>query len=220
MRYADLATQMTATLEYERDSVNPYDLAQMWTEQNDARSYVVIGDPAARLPIAMPDEKPAERPALGTISVSTVPAATAGKEKAAPAPPEEKGEEPAPEEYAVDFGIQVSDLTGSIKQFTNQLASALGRAATNITTLEVKTYTTDDLVTVTQGEEAQAKLRAYTRVAFDGDMQVYVPATVGGVDEELWKIHADMVREAQANRAKFLQSMAELATNLLQNLKL
>ena len=224
MRYADLATQMAATLEYERDSVNPYDLAQMWTEQNDARSYVVIGDPAARLPIAMPDEKPAERPALGTISVSSAPAAPTGKGKAAPAAPtgKEKAAPAPPEEadFAVDFGIQVSDLTGSIKQFTNQLASALGRAATNITTLEVKTYTTSDIATVAQGEEAQAKLRAYTRVAFDGDMQVYVPAKVGGVDEELWKIHADMVREAQSNRAQFLQSMAELATNLLQNLKL
>jgi hypothetical protein len=220
MRYADLAAQMTATLEYDRDSVDPYDLAQMWTEQNDARSYVVIGDPAVRLPIAMPDEKPTERPTIGTISLSTAAAAPVEKGKAAPAPPEEEGREPAAEDFGVDFGIQVSDLTGSIKQFTNQLASALSRAAKNITTLEVKTYTTDDIVPVTQGEEERAKLRAYTRVAFDGDMQVYVPAKVGGVDEELWKIHADMVREAQANRAQFLQSMAELATNLLQNLKL
>jgi hypothetical protein len=220
MRYADLATQMTATLEYERDSVNPYDLAQMWTEQNDARSYVVIGDPAARLPIAMPDEKPAERPALGTISLSTAPAAPAGKAETALTRSEEKGEGSGPEEFAVDFGLQVSDLSGSIKQFTNQLASALGKAAANITTLEVKTFTTDDIATVAQGGEGRAKLRAYTRVAFDGDMQVYVPAKVGGVDEELWKIHADMVREAQANRAQFLQSMAELATNLLKNLNL
>jgi hypothetical protein len=218
MRYADLATQMAATLEYERDSIDPYDLAQMWTEQNDARSYVVIGDPAARLPIAMPDEKPAVRPALGTISLSTTPAASTGK--IAPARPEEKGEGAGPEEFAVDFGLQVSDLTSSIKQFTNQLASALGKAAANITTLEVKTFTTDDIATVAQGDEGQAKLRAYTRVAFDGDMQVYVPAKVGGVDEELWKIHADMVREAQTNRAQFLQSMAELATNLLKNLNL
>jgi hypothetical protein len=220
MRYADLATQMTATLEYERDSVNPYDLAQMWTEQNDARSYVVIGDPAARLPIAMPDEKPAERPALGTTSISTVPAASTGKAEAVPARPGDKMEPSGPEEFAVDFGLQVSDLSGSIKQFTNQLASALSKAAANITTLEVKTFTTDDIATVAQGDEGRAKLRAYTRVAFDGDMQVYVPAKVGGVDEELWKIHADMVREAQANRAQFLQSMAELATNLLKNLNL
>jgi hypothetical protein len=220
MRYADLATQMAATLEYERDSVDAYDLAQMWTEQNDARSYVVIGDPAARLPIAMPGEKPAERPAPGTISLSTAPAAPTGKAETAPSRPEGKVKASGPEEFAVDFGLQVSDLTSSIKQFTNQLASALGKAAANITTLEVKTFTTDDIATVAQGEEGRAKLRAYTRVAFDGDMQVYVPAKVGGVDEELWKIHADMVREAQANRAQFLQSMAELATNLLKNLNL
>jgi len=58
-----------------------------------------------------------------------------------------------------------------------------------------------------------------TRIAFDGDTQVYVPAHKQGVDQDLWQIHMAMVQEAQANRAQFLQTMAEMATNLLKSLK-
>ncbi|MDY7078295.1 MAG: hypothetical protein SXV54_15370 [Chloroflexota bacterium] len=218
MRYADLATQLTANLEYKSDSISPYDLAQMWTEQNDARSYVVIGDPAARLPIALPDETPIERPALPTISVSTAPPADTTPAPSAEGPPVESPADA--ESFAEAFGLreQFDDLTGSVKKFTDQLATALSKAATDILTLEVKTYATDDLDKVAQGDESQARLRALTRVDFDGDMRVYVPEKGSGVDQELWKIHAEMVQEAQSNRAQFMQTMAEMATNLLKSL--
>jgi hypothetical protein len=53
MKYADLAAELTAILEeleYDPSYINPYDLAQKWTAHNDSRSYVVIGDPATRIP--------------------------------------------------------------------------------------------------------------------------------------------------------------------------
>jgi hypothetical protein len=221
MRYADLASQLSADLEeleYDEDYISPYELAQKWTENNDSRSYVVIGDPAVRLPIAMPDEKPKERPSLGTISVS------AASPRAATRAASQKFSEAEAEALSAEvaFGLreQFNDLASSVRKFTDQLADALGKAAAEIMTLQVKTYTTDDLEQFTQGGESQVRLRALTRVDFDGDVHVYVPEKrEGGVDRELWQIHLEMVKEAQANRAQFLQAIAEMATNLLKSLK-
>jgi hypothetical protein len=64
-------------------------------------------------------------------------------------------------------------------------------------------------------------LRALTRVAFDGDLQVYVPEKSDrGVDQALWSIHKAMVEEAQESRANFLATMADLAARLLDSLRI
>jgi hypothetical protein len=71
LRYAALATELTQAveeLEWDGNYMNDYDLAQMWTMHNDARGYVVIGDPAVQSPVALPTEKEKERPALDTAA--------------------------------------------------------------------------------------------------------------------------------------------------------
>jgi hypothetical protein len=59
-RYASLATDLTQQLEAVEfdDPYDPYEVAMNWTSHNDARGYVVLGDPAVRLPLAKSTETP------------------------------------------------------------------------------------------------------------------------------------------------------------------
>lgn len=218
LRYADMSSELSKIMEdrqHGSTSVNNYDLTQMWTANNDARGYVVIGDPAVSIPLAEQAETPAARPALDAVGAPPV---VVGGAQAAPS----AMEQPPAAMAAVDFGLreQFDGLTGSLKRFTDQLADALGKAAADILTLDVETYSTSNLPAAALGNSQNARLRAYTHIDFDGDMQVYVPENLeGAVDQEVWTIHMETVREAQANRAKSIQAMAELATNLLKNLK-
>jgi len=52
VRYAALATELTAALEAFTEP-NDFQLTELWTANHDARGYVVIGDPAVRLKVAL-----------------------------------------------------------------------------------------------------------------------------------------------------------------------
>jgi hypothetical protein len=52
-RYAAVSTELTAVLERAQwEEPDPYEVSEMWTANNDARGYVIVGDPAVRLPQA------------------------------------------------------------------------------------------------------------------------------------------------------------------------
>ncbi len=83
-RYAEISSDLTSYLnkyEFNPDDMDAEMVADLWTANNDARSYVVIGDPAVRMPVRRAGQAAAERPSLTPV-ISSAPKATS----AAPAP--------------------------------------------------------------------------------------------------------------------------------------
>jgi hypothetical protein len=243
MKYAEISSDLSADLDelmWDPQYMSAYELAHRWTANNDARSYVVVGDPAARLPLAQDGPIPPEQPDIGTIGLPDAePEPDTGLELGAAAslsppidelPVSQQGTvlvDLAHEPAVVAFGLgeQFASLRDSLRDFTAQLADSLGKAAEDIVTLDVRTYTTRDLQAVVEALEArrevEATLRAVTRIAFDGDIQIYVPERLESSGEQaLLMVHKAMVQEAQESRARFLATMAELATRLLDSLKI
>lgn len=74
-RYAELAAALTKQIADAKFGFRDDDvLANLWTAHNDARSYLVLGDPAVRLPLA-PDDALAARPVLPAIKLRPDPLA-------------------------------------------------------------------------------------------------------------------------------------------------
>lgn len=260
LRYAGYSSDLSADLEelrWDPTYLTDYELAHRWTANNDARSYIVLGDPAAKIPlepftdrakessemVTIVPPEPIVSPDVESSDTENIPPTEDAADneghynekqpiKVTQHPSQkEKTSSPTPlpdplsaDEFHVAYGLddQFNKLRESLRAFTDQLATSLKGAARDIVFLDVETFTADDLEAVSKainaGQMSTAKMRALTRVAFDGDVQVFIPKQTITIDESVWKIHTAMVEEAQKNRAQFLKTMAELATNLLGSL--
>ncbi len=237
-RYAEVATSLNSELEEIKFNKIPDDLvlAELWIAGNDARDYAIIGDPAVRLAVSddtpTPDRLPIEPVTQWPINATP---AQSESEAVASAVPEPSADQLKPEFVArasqvdaVDFGLTDSlagmrdKLARTLEQFGEDLSRIIKTSADNASSLEVKTFVSDDLAGVKYERgifAGNAKLCALTRINLDGDTLVCVPTDEDSINQELWKIHTDTVHSAQVHRAEMLKTVISAATGLFNLFK-
>ncbi|NJN68261.1 MAG: CHAT domain-containing protein [Chloroflexaceae bacterium] len=106
-------------------------------------------------------------------------------------------------------------LGQAVQEFAHRLGETLKQVMSDVSTLEVSTYVSDNVST----QREEALLRAFTRIMFNGDIETYVPSDGDDMDETLWQMHLDMVERAQEHRTELLKTLAEAATGLIDVFK-
>jgi len=123
------------------------------------------------------------------------------------------------------------DLRRAITKFTSDLAAKAESFVNDITTLEIRTFTTSSSkITAIAGngldlegpiDASQMQLRAYTKINFDCDTTICLPVDANNqVDRSVWDMHQTMVDQALKSRQALLATMGDALSSALKALQL
>jgi hypothetical protein len=244
-RYAELASDLSVMLEeVEHGTITAGpELANLWTANNDARGYAILGDPAVCVqaregaPVARVMASAARAPELVTAAqgeatnaaiteVAAVAAPTGAENievaSAVPTGAESFGlfsrfrDDDEPADAAAPAAPSQPGVVDSLKDFVGKLGRTISGALEDMTSLEVQTYSASDMksIFVEEGHLLGAQLRAYTRISLDGDTIVCVPERDGEIDKAMLEIHQAAVKQAQDARAELMRTIVQAATSL------
>lgn len=209
VRWADLATGLNKELsdiEFGK-KYDPYKLAEKWTANNDARSYVIVGDPAVRLSVAGPGEKAVtERPVIDVRYVKGQGSTSSGGPGALSpksAPSKAKAED-SPSLGASSLSLDATGRSDAEPAGAAEPMLSLAGVDEDLLTLTVSTYAAAD---VSQPAEDELKFR--TTISLVGDVETALPAQVTDEDAPYLEWHQEMVKAAWQGRLEVLRLAAQ-----------
>jgi len=200
-RYSEISVSLNAAIQdadqNTKDGMprDPAAFGSLWAADYDARNLVILGDPAVRIP---PPGGPQEIKLKEKV-MNVQPATPPVVQVATPPPPIAR-----PEAYGM-----ISDLGDSLQKVIASITSTVQALVNNIVVLEVSTYTSG-----TMDGFDNAKLRAMSHIALDGDSKTLIPEQDGKVDDALWKIHSDALDRALTYRAELVRQTIDLLKSI------
>lgn len=199
-RYAEISSEFSEELTQIKKffkKVNHLKVSTLWTANNDARNYILLGDPAVRLSVSGATQ--AQRPELTAKGITTsvkTPSFNANSPPKHPPIMEVKPEPPTPREQKPLFQILSSVLLRDTEQNLE-----------HIITLQPGTGAPLEITTCTGRIIGSSRLPMLVSV-IHSDGRISQETSNGDVDEAARQRHAALVTWASSKHAEIVESLA------------